>query len=256
MTGPWGASSGWSSAEFQRVAGCSNSDAKTWLSKFDGSLNRALFNFFQEKEVGVGGGELGDAGHEALTELFDKYAGEGDEVDLICDNNMDRFFADIEIESNSVMTLAIPWYLKCEGLGEIARKEFLCEFKGNSTIEDLRHQREVLEKTLKNPNKFGRFYRWLFEAAKETSLRRQIDKEVAIDMWRIVLLGKTSLLDEWLEFVEDNGTAGITRDLWDQFFEFITDIKSDLSNWESNGAWPSFIDDFVEHLQSRAGKQS
>jgi len=47
----------------------------------------------------------------------------------------------------------------------------------------------------------------------------------------------------------------VSRDVWDQCLEFSREIRSDLSNWEDDGAWPGIIDEFVEFVNKDTGKK-
>lgn len=44
----------------------------------------------------------------------------------------------------------------------------------------------------------------------------------------------------------------VSYDLWKMSYEFARDVKSDLSNFEDDGAWPALIDDFVCSLRPPA----
>merc|ERR1712079_494137 len=47
---------------------------------------------------------------------------------------------------------------------------------------------------------------------------------------------------------------GITEDTWDLFLPFALSVRSDLSGYDENEAWPSLFDDFVEHENDQANQ--
>lgn len=72
---------------------------------------------------------------------------------------------------------------------------------------------------------------------------------MAIGLWEILLPGYFPLLHHWLEFVRTHCRNSISKDLWMQVMDFGHQIKSDLSNFDENGAWPVLIDDFAAHMK-------
>ena len=73
-------------------------------------------------------------------------------------------------------------------------------------------------------------------------------------------------LEIWLEFLEEQGVA-VTKDTWlevsevciqmtrllkrfSQFLNFIRSIDADFADFDETAAWPSLIDDFVEHYKA------
>ena len=48
--------------------------------------------------------------------------------------------------------------------------------------------------------------------------------------------------DLWLKFLEERSNQrSITKDTWDLLLEFLTTIKSDFSNYDHDGAWPTWV---------------
>jgi hypothetical protein len=128
---------------------------------------------------------------------------------------------------------------------------------------------QELTETLKhNGSAFKDYYKWVFKFSKDAPERKTLDKDVALSIWDQLLPGHFPLLPQWLEFYNKSGGKTVrtiqptpiihhptlfffqvTRDLWDQVYDFGRDIKPDLSNWVDDGAWPVAIDEFVEELQ-------
>lgn len=63
----------------------------------------------------------------------------------------------------------------------------------------------------------------------------------------------TPWLDWWIQFLEERGKKPINKDLWEQFEVFLRKAQEDESfGWyDSDGAWPGAIDDFVTWVQAK-----
>jgi DCN1-like protein 1/2 len=55
----------------------------------------------------------------------------------------------------------------------------------------------------------------------------------------------------WLDFLNERGGKGVTKDTWQMLFEFIRTTDSRFSNYDMEAAWPSTIDDFVDYARKR-----
>lgn len=49
-------------------------------------------------------------------------------------------------------------------------------------------------------------------------------------------------MEDWLTFLETEYKKAISRDTWQQFYEFTQTIKTDFSNYDEDSAWPVVID--------------
>jgi DCN1-like protein 1/2 len=57
-------------------------------------------------------------------------------------------------------------------------------------------------------------------------------------------------VNEWCTFLEDKHLKAVSKDIWEQFYEFISTINDDFDNHDYDSAWPVVIDDFVEFMKS------
>ncbi|ESL07037.1 hypothetical protein TRSC58_05280 [Trypanosoma rangeli SC58] len=122
------------------------------------------------------------------------------------------------------------------------------------------HVDEMDELLHRNPQQFRQFYRFIFGWVRspETTARGigevGMNVETAVELWRMLFPEyKTFLhLEDWITFCTTKELfrrGAINRDLWEQLLEFTSLTRYDA--YDVNDAWPSVIDDFVEHYKAQ-----
>lgn len=81
------------------------------------------------------------------------------------------------------------------------------------------------------------------QQSPSSSSRRQQSQSHVID-W----------LSLWTSYLQERWTRSVSRDMWNQTFEFALRSVKDptLSFWSEDGAWPGVIDDFVVWYRKNA----
>ncbi|KAG2264051.1 hypothetical protein Bca52824_071130 [Brassica carinata] len=83
--------------------------------------------------------------------------------------------------------------------------------------------------------------------------RENGQKSITITAWKLVLAGRFRLLNRWCDFTEKNQRHNISEDTWQQVLAFSRCVHENLEGYDSEGAWPVLIDEFVEHMYSILG---
>jgi len=233
------------------------------LKKNNWKVENSLDDYYAntKKYTGSSSSSSSKVDKTKLTKVFDKYAGtEGKEKDVMFGDKLGLFFkeAGVDPEKEGAVTLGVAWKLKAKTLGEFSRTEFIDGWTALGCDEVAKMKGEIasIKSSLQSKTSFRDFYRWLFDYIKEDSDRKSIDIEPAIEMMGLVLPPHFSLADTWIEFLKTRKEKTISKDIWEQTFEFAKDIKSDLTNYEdeeSGGAWPVLFDEFVIFARKAKG---
>jgi len=208
--------------------------------------------------------------------LYNQYAETGDGIGA---EGFEQLCAAAELDMAGAAPLLFAWAFKCTSMASISKDEWRA---GSAALKvdtpaKLRVVVADLDRHLFNPNAhvsakavyardglpqlaqsrdeaFGAFYGFCFNLVKGTG--RSIDAEYATGLWGVLLVPRYPVAASFVEFVQEKGWKGVTKDLWSMLLEFCQTIDPSLSNFEADGAWPSAIDEFVvwkkEKLQAEA----
>ncbi|EJD06082.1 DUF298-domain-containing protein [Fomitiporia mediterranea MF3/22] len=103
---------------------------------------------------------------------------------------------------------------------------------------------------------FSEFYGFCFTLVKKEGAR-SIDMDYACAFWSVILAPTYPLMSEVIDFINDRGTyKGVNKDLWTMMKEYCESVTPNLDGYDSEGAWPTLLDDFVEWKKGKAGSSA
>jgi DCN1-like protein 1/2 len=139
-------------------------------------------------------------------------------------------------------------------MGVFRKEEFIDGMKslGCDSANKLKQKLPELRQFLTNMRQFKLIYNFAFGFSREAGCR-SLNFDVAIAMWRLLLGDKYPMVEEWIQFLESRGKRhDITKDTWEMLLDFLEImVNQGIQGYDSNGAWPILIDEFVEIRNSR-----
>ncbi|BFZ14564.1 hypothetical protein BsWGS_17603 [Bradybaena similaris] len=170
--------------------------------------------------------------------------------DVLGPEGMEKFCEDIGVEPENIVMLVIAFKLGAKNLGFFTYDEWMLGMTDLQcdTIEKLQNRLDYLRALLNEPPLFKNIYRFAFDFAREKD-QRCMDIETAKAMLSLVLGKSWPLFSSFHQFLEQSKYKVINKDQWCNILEFSRSIKSNLDNYDEDGAWPVMLDEFVEWLK-------
>jgi len=123
---------------------------------------------------------------------------------------------------------------------------------GCDSIQALKAKLPELNNEFDDARKFRDIYRYVFGFAKDPC-SRNVSVETAVFLWKLLLLPKYPLTENWTTFLEvTEKKHDVSRDSWNMLLDFFEEIQGDISNYDEDGPWPVLIDEFVEYEKLKA----
>jgi hypothetical protein len=235
-------------------AGTSDNIATQVLESNDWNVQEAINYFFNNRHLYP---ELKQGSKSKLEKLFKEYA-DGDDPTVMSEAGMIKFFKDVHVNPESHETLAIAWHLQASEMGLFQLDEFVNGFSksGCSDKKDIQKAVQQVTSSLSDAKQFKEFYRWIFHHVKEDEKKKTIPTELAVQLWQIVLSSfkhEMPLLSDWIKFCEttqDKDMKVVSRDVWEQLYDFLKETKS-VDDYDESAAWPVAFDEFIEYVQEQ-----
>lgn len=195
-----------------------------------------------------------------MSALFDKSYGDPEDPEIMSESGMLKFFKDCGANPDGYEPLVVSYHLQTSEMGIYEKAEFVKGFvdSGCSTKKEIKN---VIQNRIKavgtNNKEYKKFYKWLFVHVKEEEKKKTIPTELAIQLWTLVFSSKQSsmpLLAKWIEFCgeqQDKDLRVISRDVWEQIYDFLVETQRIEDYDDAGGAWPVAVDEFVEWIQEQ-----
>jgi len=201
---------------------------------------------------------LSDSQLKELEKLYEKYKSvglslseSGDGEDVIKGGGLLEYSQDLGItEDRDPGLLIVSWKLNVahEKCWEFTRDEFVggWSIHGCSNLPAMKKKLANWREELKQNSKFKQFYYYVFDYLKED--KKILGMEEATTVWDMLGMNERwPLFGKWLAYL--SGKKAISRDTWRLFYNFIEQYPKDIQNYDTDGCWPSMIDEFVEYAK-------
>ncbi|KAL0483643.1 hypothetical protein AKO1_011484 [Acrasis kona] len=240
---------------FRNITSTSEKVATEYLKKFNYALDAAVNDYFNNT-----GNSQPQKTSKEMEQAFEKYkqigiAEGGDpKKDSVQGDGLMALLTDIGVDPEQIEPLILLWKLNCQEQYNISSTEWK-EFAdlGCDSPAKIKSKLPQWKRDLEDANEFKRFYMYVFDYARDKSAR-SIPVETAVPYFKLILNGRYKHINDWCEYLENVNKKAVTKDTWQQFLEFVKNVKPDLSDYDPDQAWPVVIDEFVEHLKKKGGK--
>lgn len=177
-----------------------------------------------------------------------------DETDILGPEGMEKFCEDIGVEPENVVMLVIAYKMGAKQMGYFTQEEWL---KGLTDLQcdcisKIQNKLDFMRTMLNDPNHFKAIYRYAYDFARDKE-QRSLDGGTARALLAL-LLPRWSLRAPLATFLErERRYRVVNRDQWCNILEFSRTVHSHLANYDTDGAWPVMLDEFVEWLRQERG---
>jgi len=220
------------------------------LKKFDWNVEVAIGGFFDTPQAQVEDPKA-KIDTSKLDKTFVKYAGSQDRIE----DGMGALIKDLGVDPEDIVTLVVAWKFQSKTLGSFTKQEFVdgmtrlrCD-----TLEKLKEKIPQLRQEYQDESHFKDFYMFIFEYGKQEG-QKSLALDVAIELWKLVLTKRFKFLDLWADYLRENHKLAISKDTWALLLEFSKSINEEMTNYDSEGAWPVLIDEFVAYYHDSKKK--
>jgi len=207
---------------------------------------------------------LTESQQKDLEKLYEKFKAigvnlseSGETEDVIKGQGLLQYSQDMSIvDDKDPGLLLIFWKLNVshEKCWELTRGEFIggWSIHGCSTVAQMKKKLDSWRGEVKNATKFKSFYNYVFDYLKED--KKILALEEATTVWDMLGMNvRWPLMGNWISYLQDK--KAVSRDTWRLFLNFTEQYPNNLDSYDTDGCWPSLIDEFVEYMHKGKEKK-
>lgn len=236
--------------QFQAITGASEKIALDCLRAAGWSVEGGIDVFYSSAASMPSRQAAPSLDRAAIEATFDRYK-DDDDPDVILAEGVQQLCEDLGVDPADIVMLVLSYHLDAATMCEYSRQEWvsgLTKLRCDS-LDKLKSKLPELRRQLDDPALFKEIYNYAYNFCREKG-QKCVQQDTALGMWDLLLRDRWPLLDQWLDFLGEHHKHAISRDTWTQLWDFIQSVKSDLSDYDENGAWPYLLDEFVEHIRA------
>ncbi|KYQ96857.1 hypothetical protein DLAC_04164 [Tieghemostelium lacteum] len=183
-----------------------------------------------------------------IVDLFNTYKDTNEEK---IQENLERFCKDLGVQGE-LLEFGLLWKFKVKVMGEITKEEFInaCNQLKVDGLAKLKSEIQQIKTQLNQEQQFKEFYTFTYDLGRLEN-QKNVGLDMAIELWSVVMGPKYKDLQTWFEFLKSKHNLAISKDTWALFYDFVKIANDDINKYDSDGAWPVLLDDFVDYLKKK-----
>lgn len=204
-----------------------------------------------------GSGAVGSSSPSKSNSLFDSLSGGMDVMDA---EKTLAFCEQLGVDPEAFTAVVLSYYLRSPSMGTFEKAAFSsgAAALGITSVENLKSKLPLMEKKcVFGGSEFDNVYKFVYSWGCEPGIRN-MKKDVAIGLWKLLIPPSAySLIDDWLAYWEASPARVVTKDEWLSFKRYVDLARTSKSIMiDSDDAWPTAIDEFVETIQKKQSSSS
>ena len=95
------------------------------------------------------------------------------------------------------------------------------------------------------------FFSFCFQFLKETNHQKSLNIQIVSSVLKSIMgNNRSSFTDSFTKFLSNSKIKCLNLDQFRMFVDFSCIIKPDFSNYDTNDAWPTVYDDYVDFMKN------
>eukprot|EP00128_Syssomonas_multiformis_P017979 Colp12_sorted_trinity150504_noHs@28510 len=164
---------------------------------------------------------------------------------------IEKLCADIAVEPENVGMLVLAYHMGAKAMGYFTQDEWMTGMHkiGCDSVAKLKAAAPTLATAADSLAFFKEVYTFSFAWAKDAE-QRSMDVETAKAMLALLLGPRWPLCTKFIDFLAQGKYKVVNKDQWQSLLEFATTVSPDCSTYDDTAAWPTMLDEFVEHVRA------
>ena len=166
------------------------------------------------------------------------------------------FCEQLGVDAEAFTAVVLSYHLRSPSMGTFEKTAFSigAAALGITSLESLKSKLPILEKKATfGGSEFDNVYKFVYSWGCEPGIRN-MKKDVAVGLWKL-LIPKSAyvMIDDWLAYWEASPARVVTKDEWLSFKRYVDLARTSKSIMiDSDDAWPTAIDEFMEVIQKKS----
>ncbi|OLL24372.1 Defective in cullin neddylation protein 1, partial [Neolecta irregularis DAH-3] len=162
-----------------------------------------------------------------------------------------QYLHDLGLNLEEPAALVLAWKLAAPTTGEFHKAEFVEGWRSLDcdSFDAMKNKIHTFRRwMLEDEDVYHKVYLFVFSFAKVQG-QKSLGLDTAIDYWELLLRTRFDHLDLWVQFLKEKHGRAISKDTWNQLWDFMKTYDKTFQVYDQDGAWPVLIDEVQPIIQ-------